>query len=406
VNYNYVKVLAKKRTLIVQQVLDATLNHFPASLEGKAFNFEVAQIIETFFLCDHCTENDEASRMERHYSKPDNMDDDDTSRGSIRSRGKSNSNPIDEVMQNVGKFLKKTFEEKGGSRKSVPSVKVTGASTPVVPITRKSRKSAGMRKFDDDELKKVGEEANLLLDDERPHSELLVPSYSHPVPTFQSKGSKIGRMVETNPFIFALIALVALFMLKRAAKLAVTVDLDVLLLFVWASFCIGLHTPRPMISGVDKYFGPPPPTQTGRKKPVTRQSEDRDGRKLLRMSMVSTPDALAAASAVNVEDELEDDIMEVNLSPLPRFPPGAELGSKFNCWSEPVCSNFHVRGPNYLSDKIKIESADFLFPVRGLDLFLTDTCPENVGRCVLFALISVVEDLGSFPFSSFLATLV
>jgi hypothetical protein len=378
-------VLAEKRSLIVQEVLDVTLNHFPTSLEGKTFNVEVVQTIETFFLCDHCTEADDASKMERYYSKSD-LDDDDASRGSIRSRGKSNSNPIDEVMHNVGKFLKKTFEEthakgKGGS-KSIPSVTVVSTSTPVVPITRKTRKSAGMRKFDDDELKQVGEEANLLLDDERPHSELMVPSYSHPVPTFQSKGSKVGRMVENNPIVFALIALVALLMLKRASKMAVTVDLDVLLLFMWAAFCLGLHTPRPMISGIDKYFGPPPSTPSERMKPVTRQGEDRDGRKLLRMSMVSSPDALATATAATLKDELDDDIMEVNQSPLPRFPPGAELGSKFNCWSEPVCSNFHVRGPNYLSDKIKIESADFLFPVRGLDLFLTDACPENVGRCV------------------------
>jgi Protein ENHANCED DISEASE RESISTANCE 2, C-terminal len=386
-----VKVLAKKRSQIVQEMLDATLNHFPTSLEGNTFSIEVAQTIETFFLCDHCSEIDDASKTfnfetpSRHYSKSD-VDDDDASRGSTKSRGKGISNPIDDAVHTVGKFLKKTFDETPAKIKNMskgaPVATASGTSTPVVPITRKTRKSVVGRQFDDDELKQVGEEANLLLDDERPQSELMVPSYSHPVPNFQSQGSKIGRMVENNPIIFAVIALAALIMLKRAAKLAVTVDLDALLLFMWAAFCVGLHTPRPMISGVDKYYGPPPSTPTGRKKTFTRQGEDRDGRKLLRMSMAVTPDSRAATSAINFEDEMEDEIMEINQSPLPRFPEGAELGTKFNCWSEPVSTNFHVRGPNYLKDKVKIESADFLFPVRGLDLFLTDTCPENAGRYV------------------------
>jgi hypothetical protein len=380
VNYNYVQVLAKKRSQIVQEVLDATLNHFPKNLEGKTFNIEVAQVIETFFLCDHCTEveGDRPSKFGlegRHYSK--SLDDDDSSRGSTKSsRHKGIANPIEDAVKSMGKFLK-TFDETPAKSKKSSAAPEKTASTPVVPITRKTRKSIALRQLDDDELKQVGEEANLLLDDERQHTE-LVPNYASPVPSFQSKGSKIGLLVENNPIVFAFIAIVVLIFLRRAADIGITVDGDVMLLGLWAAFCFGLHTPRPMISGVDKHFGPPPSTPT-RKTKVTRSSEDRDGRKLLRMSMVSTPEARSAASAATFEDELDDEIMQVNQSPLPRFPEGAELGSKNNCWSEPVASNFHVRGPNYLKDKVKIESADFLFPVRGLDLFLTDTCPENVG---------------------------
>lgn len=66
-------------------------------------------------------------------------------------------------------------------------------------------------------------------------------------------------------------------------------------------------------------------------------------------------------------------------SPTCRFPAGAKIGSVKNCWSEPDPFNFHVRGPNYFQDKVKVASGDFIFPTRGLDLFLTDTCPENVG---------------------------
>lgn len=392
------KVLAKKRSQIVQEMLDATLNHFPSSLEGKEFSDEVAQTIEMFFLCDHCTEIEDAS-------KTPNLVGETPARNYSKELGKVNTNPIDEAVHSVGKFLKKTFEE---TPAKVKGTNKEGATTPVVPITRKTRKSVVMRQFDEDELKQVGEEANLLLDDERQQSELMVPSYSHPVPNFQSKGSKLGQLVENNPIIFALIALVALIGLKRSAKLAVTVDMDVLLLFMWAAFCVGLHTPRPMISGVDRYYGPPPSTPIGGQRSITRQTNDQDGRKLLRKSMAGTPVA-GAASMVSFQDEMDDEILEVNQSPLPRFPSGAELGSKHNCWSEPVCSNFHVRGPKYLKDKVKIESADFVFPVRGLDLFLTDTAPENAGRWVRIFIegsflpegLDLSRFLISFPFHHF-----
>ncbi|KAL3925502.1 MAG: hypothetical protein SGILL_000369 [Bacillariaceae sp.] len=385
VNYNYVQVLAKKRSQLVQEVLDATLNHFPKSVEGKPFSGQVAKAVELFLLCDHCVEVDgetssKAFGLEgggRHYSKSLDDDDDTVSKSSAKSNSKGIVSPIEDAVKSVGKFIKHSLDETPMKAKS-KSIPETSTSTPVVPITRKTRKSLVMRQLDDDELKQVGEEANLLLDDERPHAELLVPSYSSPVPSFSSKGSKLGLLVENNPIVFALIAVAVLVVLRRAAELSVTVDIDVLLLFMWACFCFGLHCPRPMISGVDKHYGPPPATPTDKKK-VTRQQEDRDGRKLLRMSMVSTPEARKSVRELSFADEMEDDIMEVMQSPLPRFPEGAELGTKNNCWSEPVCTNFHVRGGNYLRDKVKIESADFLFPVRALDLFLTDTCPENVG---------------------------
>jgi hypothetical protein len=60
-------------------------------------------------------------------------------------------------------------------------------------------------------------------------------------------------------------------------------------------------------------------------------------------------------------------------SPMGIFPAGAKIGSHFNCWSIPDCEAFNVRGANYLKDKKKIPSGDFLFPVRGVDLFLTGT---------------------------------
>lgn len=389
-NYNYVKVLAKKRSQICQEILDATLSHFPTKLEGNVISKEVAETVETFFLLDHCAEGDfERSTVLRRNSR-DLDDGDSDSVRSNKSRG-SSKNIFEDAVENVGNFIKKTLplDELAGLRspRAGPSSADNSAASmtsPVVPITRKSRKSMVMRQFDEDDLQAVGEGASLLLDDERLHAE-LVPSYSHPVPNFQSRGSKAGDLLENNPIIFALIAVASVIFLKGAAKLTVTMDLDILMLLIWASFCVGLHTPRPMISGIDRHFGPPPRSPKMKKRrPTVLTSEDRDGRKLLRMSFASTPDAGSAESAVTFdsirEDEDHDDIMAVNQSPLPMFPPGAELGTKLNCWSQPPSTNFHVRGPNYLKDKVKIESADFVFPCRGIDLFLTDTCPENAGR--------------------------
>jgi len=67
-------------------------------------------------------------------------------------------------------------------------------------------------------------------------------------------------------------------------------------------------------------------------------------------------------------------------SPIQKFPEGAEIGSILNCWSEPVAHEFKVRGPNYLKDKVKIPSGPFLFPARGVDIFLSDCCPEHIAR--------------------------
>jgi hypothetical protein len=71
---------------------------------------------------------------------------------------------------------------------------------------------------------------------------------------------------------------------------------------------------------------------------------------------------------------------KVVLETFEKFPEGAAIGSHFNCWSIPAATNFHVRGADYLTDKKKIPSSDFLLPCRGCDLFLTDNPPLNIGR--------------------------
>ena len=83
-----------------------------------------------------------------------------------------------------------------------------------------------------------------------------------------------------------------------------------------------------------------------------------------------------------LDDEIEKE-EEHHVEPaktFDRFPDGAAIGSHLNCFSSPPSSNFHVRGPNYLKDKKKVPSGNYLFPTRGCDLFLTDNAPVNMGR--------------------------
>jgi hypothetical protein len=59
------------------------------------------------------------------------------------------------------------------------------------------------------------------------------------------------------------------------------------------------------------------------------------------------------------------------LATLPRYPVSAQRNK--NCWSEPPVSIFHVRGPDYFTNKKKVPSEKYLMPARGADLFLSET---------------------------------
>lgn len=402
VNYSYVKGLAKKRSLLIDQVLAATFNFFPDHLNDE-FHAEIASVIHTFLLLDHCIMEEASSLLD--YSTPPTLMPTTPSADSKTSEHHFVfDSPAGKLVQGVGNvvggvvggavgnvlavgdFLRHSITGDETPRNSDFNITITAAAnplrSPVVPYTRKSRRRLEVRALDDDELKQVGLEANLLVDDDRAPVE-LVPSYSHPISNFNSPGSKIGDMLDTNPYVFLLIFLAATQMVKQATRLTVTMDLDILLLLTWAAFCIGLHTPRPLVSGVDKSNKPP---FTHQVRPRLRGGLDRTGRTLLRMSMVSTPENSRNPSftseqiqSIREEEPVSDEMLVSNQLPLPKFPEGAELGSKLNCWSEPVHHEFQIRGPNYLEDRKKVPSEQFLFPIRAVDLFLTDACPQNAG---------------------------
>ncbi|KAJ8598974.1 hypothetical protein CTAYLR_009266 [Chrysophaeum taylorii] len=86
-----------------------------------------------------------------------------------------------------------------------------------------------------------------------------------------------------------------------------------------------------------------------------------------------------ASPPENDEDEVPAvvDVEDVDYS-LARWP--APLTAGGHCWSEPDASFFRVRGETYLDDRVKVPSGASLFPLAGVDLFLTDVPQQHVAR--------------------------
>ena len=503
VNYNYVKVLAKQRSAILNDVLDATCSYFPSHYNDDTAHpllKEVAVIVELFFLTDHCEaiavvptsantstkslgsvkelpvpEDISPVGLTRHSSAATGGGE---STSSIQNNNSHHQNHNQSKPTHGRKF---SFDTKNipilgkalagatlSNNKTPPTTQNTteqqqqqqqqqlGHRSVVIPMTRKHRRPD--REGDEDDLNAMGDEARLLLDDDRspgintapvhhyqpvsknqhpplpqqqqhpPSITILSPSYARPKPIVQTDpgvSSKWETIIINNPLVFVAIAIVSVLFLRWAAQARIAVDGDLELLLLFASFCIGLHTPRPLVGGFDR----PPMMKASATtlaawrgtsvSPVSVRA-DRSGRRLLRRSMIGvvSPRASMIASSVrsqgesllsvrqsgNVgtaslrsprEEELlqqqqDESILETDFdvededmilgSPLPKLPEGAAVGGEHtNCWSEPDPALFPVRGPKYFSDKKKIPSGEFLFINRGMDLFLTDTCPENVG---------------------------
>mmetsp|Transcript_4700 Transcript_4700/g.7819 ORF Transcript_4700/g.7819 Transcript_4700/m.7819 type:complete len:700 (+) Transcript_4700:108-2207(+) len=374
VNFNYVKSLSKQRAQILNDTLETILQRFPASIEtGSASARAVAQIVETFFLTDHVQDNSD-DEFESTLS-------DDGSNDSLSSSGlfKRIKNPMTPMKKLVKGIHKRTSSNKDAATPPQDRSVHVSLTSPVVPITRKHRRSIAVRAQDHELLLEAGSEANLLMDDDRSQQK-LVPSYSNPIPTVAfAEGNQLGNLIENNQFVFLAIFIASVVGLKAASYASVTVDFDIALLLGFALFCVGLHMPRPSQSGIDTPAVSPKPV-VAFAPPSKRKA--RSASVMVRRTLLVSPKAGidADGTAVMTESELtegeEDPLIK---TPMDKFPEGAKLGSHLNCWSMPDHKNFMVRGPSYLEDKVKVPSGKFLLPARGVDLFLTDACPENIG---------------------------
>ena len=89
------------------------------------------------------------------------------------------------------------------------------------------------------------------------------------------------------------------------------------------------------------------------------------------------PDEFLEEGEIGLESEYTMARKEgVLSSPLPQHPENGGV----SCWSKPPDDIFHVRGHNYLNDRIKIPSAPAPFVCRGVDLWLTDNAERHIAR--------------------------
>lgn len=279
----------------------------------------------------------------------------------------------------------------------------------VVPLSRRDRRSAETRELDKIDLNHNKNKMVFVLHD----------SFVKISSTAREGGTSIIQNLvdgKVSPiFLFAFIA-TCMAILTRIASVKIQVDADWGLLLMFGAYCLGMHTPR---SGTTAEVAPSPPKRR-------RASPDRSERLLLKRSMLSqarlmesrkllfderrTGKGFSSVTAPSpfpefveqaaptldekaleshaivmttpelIEEEEEEDDDESGGYPMSVFPEGAELGSVTNCWGVSNHEDFKVRGPNYLKDKKKVLSKDFLFPIRGVELLLTDACPANVGQ--------------------------
>ena len=91
----------------------------------------------------------------------------------------------------------------------------------------------------------------------------------------------------------------------------------------------------------------------------------------------SALEATTRASYYEQQQEQQEDSHRLS-SPLPQYNPKQDTTT--SCWSKPKDNIFHVRGPNYLKDRIKMASAPASFTCEGVDMWLTDNPERHIAR--------------------------
>jgi hypothetical protein len=156
----------------------------------------------------------------------------------------------------------------------------------------------------------------------------------------------------------------------------VTIRLDLLILSWAGAACFGS-----IVMGKSSE-GPPLPRQPPA---VQNQSGSADG-----TAQVTIKGTEVTRREIVVEDDCEEsDGEEANpvhpfvsfederlSSPLPKF----SSKDGHSCWSQPETSIFHVRGANYLTDKVKVLSGPAPLTCRGVDMWMTDNPRHNIAR--------------------------
>lgn len=190
---------------------------------------------------------------------------------------------------------------------------------------------------------------------------------------------KKGGLLDDPKTVLLLLVLATHFFLMVPEKI-ITIQLDTLILFMYSFFVVGLYAAWP--AEPEEWVETEPiENEANNRSRLNRSRADSAG--LARRVLGDKGEnrkIVAKSVGFSLGAGLFNDANPPINGVLKRFPLGAVLGSVSNCWSPSAHADFLVRGSNYLKDKVKIPSGDFIFPPRGVEVFLTDNCPEHIGR--------------------------
>lgn len=328
--FDSVKALALRRRKILDHALRVLTENYPETDSKDQAALKFKRIVSEFFLTDVVDEGNGNIRLDAMRI--------------LESQSSSHENAT-AVSQTR---MATTTDNTGNANLSVDieeMVPSENLSPRIVPKSVKKRLSPDTRRLMTEELKSRKTVAF--------HEENMI-----------TRSRFLGSPIS---IILVFVLLMQFFLLLP--RIQVTFDIDVMIILLFSAFTIGTKFGSRLSKTVDQNEIPEPHRARINSETLMKKSLGRS----------ETPTSFGRSifhSIVGTSDHEEEQIQ----SSLKKFPDDAVIGSMLNCWSEPIHDEFNVRGANYLKDRIKFPSKPFLFPLRGVEVFLSDNCPENIGR--------------------------
>jgi len=232
--------MAKQRSQIINDALDMITRNYPGDLKDGDNLKLMSDAIENFFLTDHCEEeesDDDAPSTPTRNSITNPMKRLTTGKKHRKDRTAGSGIAI---MDGIGNLFGNSKDE---PEKAAEKKEVTFTS-PVVPRSKKTRRSIVVRAADEEMLQASARD--LVVDDDSDGGESPAKSAPAPAPAVKSSGSPIGAFFANNPYAVVVVVAVVLGVLRRAQFKTITMDSDLAMLISFTCFCFGLNWPRPV----------------------------------------------------------------------------------------------------------------------------------------------------------------
>jgi hypothetical protein len=383
VSMKYVKKLSVERTKRLDEALKVMLGSIPSYDEMPEISVSDPGVrhlkynVESFFLTDHV--------VEEGKEVPEYLKDIADNSNTNTSTASSSSEP-----RRGARFAMATKKRQSVVNREQTAALLTEANEIV------------LEEEDDDDSNTANKS--------KPKPALKKTSFATS-PAIQSKSPSKSNNIKTGantqkPVSFVVMAplfLGLLVMLRRAGLATVNVSVDIEMLICFMCFALGAQFNRSFGGGSsDSESNSLEALGASHDRAAKFSNEALEEKASRAMSLAIIRKSLAVSTGPStghipvlsemsqeLEAELlledEDELIGVDaklLSPLRTFPQGGNPTTEENCVDTAPAEDYHVRGPTYLVDKVKVPSAPIIFPFRGADFFLTDDGPENVARYV------------------------